>query len=558
MFRRLEQIVRRVRTLPMLDYGVDRQGTPYIMTQYKEVESLAIAARKADAPIAFYLWQMALQIAKLHRSGIAFGDLSEDSFIVDSLHRVHLCGIPPLGASAPSEGANDPTLAYAAPEQGSPNADPLAQDVFAFGALTHLLLTRRAIPRFASKTQLQEYAKTQLPGLLTLYQNAPEWSQELLQATLSWNPAERPLMSDVVTVTGSDVPIGQRSALWLSNFRDVSWPQIKLGEVPEDSFHKVIIFSSFLLFFIVAGTYGVRGLKLLPHTESVDATQSFDKVTTDLTKITSLTSAGKDTAPAAIPKGSGFFQQLETTSPDYTIPPAPVSVTTAANAPETELERFASLEEHDMVGQSLMRAVPVNDLISLLRKGPEENRDRYTSAARELINRDQLKAAPRLAILALLHTDSRKIGEERRAALVNVVDESASLDEIGVLSRWGTEDAAVVLSALAARGRSAEIAAAAFLNLASRPHANPTTAALMNYIKQEQLSLTMGELRAFALLTLGNFATPGDIQLAIRKLEAKASALDLRLMLLGRHAPSEEAPWCANLIIVGSCFSRYD
>ncbi len=189
--------VRHPNVVEIFAFG-EHDGRPFFTMEHVEGPPLTeYHARRGHQPIPFdealrLLEGVAAGVAAIHDSGTVHGDLKPGNVLVDHQQRTRVAD---FGITR----GNDELLgtpAYVAPEriarQSTPEYLPRI-DVYAFGALTHELLTGR--PPFAAPDVGRLYAQH-------LYKPPPKTTEErpdlppevddVLAAALAKDPAERP------------------------------------------------------------------------------------------------------------------------------------------------------------------------------------------------------------------------------------------------------------------------------------------------------------------------------------------------------------------------------
>jgi eukaryotic-like serine/threonine-protein kinase len=137
----------------VIDAGATEDGTPFLVREYFEQDSLAHRPKAAldVASAADYAIQACEALAEAHSKGIVHGDLKPDNlFLIDRFPGRRSVKVVDFGASAfafanPSNVVTSATIGYMSPEQlRSGSAADHRSDVWSLGATLYELLTGRA------------------------------------------------------------------------------------------------------------------------------------------------------------------------------------------------------------------------------------------------------------------------------------------------------------------------------------------------------------------------------------------------------------------------------
>jgi hypothetical protein len=152
------------------------------------------------------LREVARGLAVAHERGLVHRDLKPDNVIVgpDLRPRILDFGLAlSLEEAGRQGGGFEGTPLYASPEQVRGQPLTAASDVFSFGSLMFKVLTGR--PPFAGDTTgqvLEAIATTAPPFLREVAVGVPEDLQAVCLACLAWDPADRPVASEIALELG--------------------------------------------------------------------------------------------------------------------------------------------------------------------------------------------------------------------------------------------------------------------------------------------------------------------------------------------------------------------
>ena len=192
--QRLARIERlQISTLPFRTFGVDGSGAAYLVTSFSEVFSLF---NKSSSPMEaerLYL-EVLKAVSVLHAEGIALGDISEDSFVVDASGRVLVMGL--LGAfdSGARQTAMLPpteTYHYVSPEQRGGSAPDILSDIFGLGVFGYRLFTGRYLLSDKAVAGGVENPVGSAPAPSIVNPLIPNWVDDVLGRCLELSPEHR-------------------------------------------------------------------------------------------------------------------------------------------------------------------------------------------------------------------------------------------------------------------------------------------------------------------------------------------------------------------------------
>lgn len=255
-----------VLSLPVIDLGIDAKGVAFLLTQWKEVETVAKASKEPGlAPDLFR--QMVTLVSILHSNGMPFGDISEDSFLFDpAAARVGLTGLPGFGFPLPQEQSR---REYLPPEKVAENEVPFERDIYGLGVYAHTLFAGSPFPRPVSKKDLDAYVADRLPELLeSRGEDVPPWGGAVLGGMLRWDPKERIRIAELEELIGAKKSIFGAVGRFFRGLTDIGFSilnprNIRLGTAGAVTLVAGIVglVSYFFLIPLIAPKGGARATK---------------------------------------------------------------------------------------------------------------------------------------------------------------------------------------------------------------------------------------------------------------------------------------------------------
>ena len=273
--------------LAIHEFG-DHEGSPYIVTEFLEGETLRERLRPGALPVRKaieYSVQIARGLAAAHEKGIVHRDLKPENIFVTRDGRVKILdfGLAKLAlrdGKAPPDAATmalgtEPgvvmgTVGYMSPEQvKGQNADHRS-DLFSFGAILYEMLSgKRAFHGDTSVETMSAILKQDPPELTETNRTVPPALERVVRHCLEKNPEER-------FQSARDV------AFNLANLSEISGSSATLGamKTPRQRFGMLPVVTGLLLTLALAGHW------LWPRNPSV-AAPIFHRLTYELGTVNS-------------------------------------------------------------------------------------------------------------------------------------------------------------------------------------------------------------------------------------------------------------------------------
>ena len=214
--RRFEQEARAAAALnhpnilAIFDLGTQANGSPYIVSELLEGDSLRDRLRSGPLPLrkaVDYAAQIARGLAAAHDKHIVHRDLKPENIFItrDGRAKILDFGLAKLTeqnlhdvrTSAPTEGGTSPgmvlgTVGYMAPEQVRGQAADHRCDIFAFGAILYEMLSgKRAFRGESSADTLSAILKEDPPDLTETNRSVPPVIERIVEHCLEKHPDER-------------------------------------------------------------------------------------------------------------------------------------------------------------------------------------------------------------------------------------------------------------------------------------------------------------------------------------------------------------------------------
>ncbi len=178
--------------LKVRNFGIDEVGFAYIITEQGNTKSLITKAPRPPEQVSQIVEEVIDILSTVHEAGIVIGDVSHDTFRLDSQNRVVLTGS--LGIRPPTQTLESlgPEWIFLSPEEARGNKPSSSGDVFSVMALVYRLLTGRHYstaprPRVLSE---QDFARIAKPS--TVPHLVPEWADEFIATCLLHGEKDRP------------------------------------------------------------------------------------------------------------------------------------------------------------------------------------------------------------------------------------------------------------------------------------------------------------------------------------------------------------------------------
>src|SRR5271165_3518407 len=195
--------------LSIFDIG-DDNGTPYVVSELLEGETLRARLQKAPVPLRKamdYALQAARGLAAAHERGIVHRDLKPENLFLTEDERVKILdfGLAKLtrpendaGEEAPTVQVNtEPgqimgTVGYMSPEQVRGKAADHRSDIFAFGSILYEMLSgQRAFRGETPADTMSAILKEEPAKLSETARNVPPALERMVRHCLEKNPAQR-------------------------------------------------------------------------------------------------------------------------------------------------------------------------------------------------------------------------------------------------------------------------------------------------------------------------------------------------------------------------------
>ncbi|HET7207256.1 MAG TPA: WD40 repeat domain-containing serine/threonine protein kinase [Terriglobales bacterium] len=214
--RRFEQEARAAAALShpnilaIYDIGAQANGSPYIVTELLEGDSLRDRLRSGPLPLrkaVDYASQIARGLAAAHDKHIVHRDLKPDNIFITRDGRAKILdfglaklterNLDDVHTSAPTEEGTSPgtvvgTVGYMAPEQVRGQAADHRCDIFAFGAILYEMLSgKRAFRGETSADTMSAILKEDPPDLTETNRAVPPAIERIVEHCLEKHPDQR-------------------------------------------------------------------------------------------------------------------------------------------------------------------------------------------------------------------------------------------------------------------------------------------------------------------------------------------------------------------------------
>ncbi|MFZ1134623.1 MAG: protein kinase [Candidatus Korobacteraceae bacterium] len=196
--------------LSIFDIGED-QGTPYVVSELLEGETLRARLQKAPIPLRKamnYALQVARGLAAAHEKGIVHRDLKPENLFITNDDRVKILdfglakmvrqpGASDLGDDMTAQFATEAgmvlgTVGYMSPEQVRGKPAVPESDIFAFGAILYEMVSgKRAFHRDSAADTMSAILHEEPPELAETARNVPSGLERIVRHCLEKNPAQR-------------------------------------------------------------------------------------------------------------------------------------------------------------------------------------------------------------------------------------------------------------------------------------------------------------------------------------------------------------------------------
>ncbi len=193
--------VRRLKRVSQLDFskpqivggGVDNSGVAYLVTEPVNGIS-AIKAGGDSAQCLQWFIDIIRAVSILHQNGFFFGDVSQDTFVVNEKGKLLVVALMGTFEAAARQTAMLPpreTFHYVAPEQRSGSSPDMASDVYALGVYGYRLLTGRYLLANKPVAGTAESPVDIAAAPSALRPELPRWVDGILRKCLEMNPNDR-------------------------------------------------------------------------------------------------------------------------------------------------------------------------------------------------------------------------------------------------------------------------------------------------------------------------------------------------------------------------------
>ena len=196
--------------MSIFDIG-DDQGTPYVVSELLEGETLRARLQKSPIPLRKainYALQIAQGLAAAHGKGIVHRDLKPENLFITNDDRVKILdfGLAKVvrqpGESESSDamtvqvateaGMVMGTVGYMAPEQVRGKEAVPESDIFAFGAILYEMVAgKRAFHRDSAVDSMSAILHEEAPDLTETTRSVPAGLERIVRHCLEKNPAQR-------------------------------------------------------------------------------------------------------------------------------------------------------------------------------------------------------------------------------------------------------------------------------------------------------------------------------------------------------------------------------
>jgi serine/threonine protein kinase len=208
---RLAARVSHPNVVQVFDAGAADDGTPYIVMEYVDGESLAeLLRRKGRLPperAVAVTAQAAAGLAHAHAAGLVHRDVKPHNLLVTADGRVKIADFGIARAAQETRltetGTVLGTAAYAAPEQTAGLDVTAAADVYGLGACLYEALTGRPPYQFDSLAELAGKREEPIPPVRELAPDVSEPLEELVMRCLARKPEYRPTAAEVAAALGA-------------------------------------------------------------------------------------------------------------------------------------------------------------------------------------------------------------------------------------------------------------------------------------------------------------------------------------------------------------------
>ncbi len=202
----LMRLVTHPNVVRTYDVGQDNEYTYYTMEYVDGVSLARILQSKQNLPIQqalHYIWQISNGLDAIHKCEIVHRDLKPPNIMVlkDNTLKITDFGVARPKVSYLTDDNNFcGTLPYVAPEVFTVDTITSATDCYSLGVTCYEILAKQLpfsheVPAKVIAMHLHEAPKP----VSTFRPDIPEWLDELILAMLAKDPADRPLMKDIMS-----------------------------------------------------------------------------------------------------------------------------------------------------------------------------------------------------------------------------------------------------------------------------------------------------------------------------------------------------------------------
>jgi serine/threonine-protein kinase len=221
----------------VLDSGRDDEGTPYLVMERLDAETLRDAIDRGDLAVDVVV-DVAAQVldglAATHARDIVHRDVKPSSIFVERDGDTMKARLAGFGAIADVESEEMRTLAYVSPEEVRGEKLDRRSDVWSCGAvLFHALSGRPPFEAESRQDLLEAIREQEPPPLASVTEDLPEWLLRIVDTALSRDPAKRFQHASQMSIALRNRGEAPMSLDW-EGYEDATMRTSSLYDAPDD------------------------------------------------------------------------------------------------------------------------------------------------------------------------------------------------------------------------------------------------------------------------------------------------------------------------------------
>jgi serine/threonine protein kinase len=201
----------KIPMLRILDYGVDQNGTAFVITELGDNICLSRITIPAERiPPTFYA--IVKIVTRLHAKGLYLGTICPELFSVDSGGKLYMQAPLFLFHNLAHTSLNEHTESFIAPELKTGKEATSTSDSYSLGALLYFMMNRNYLRMANNCRQHNEYVEKYLPSFLLSRFKKISWAVDLLLDCLKWETERRPRSAEeIFERMKSHMPVAQKT-----------------------------------------------------------------------------------------------------------------------------------------------------------------------------------------------------------------------------------------------------------------------------------------------------------------------------------------------------------